>query len=257
MTGRKAKITTKVSFERSIQVYHAKIADKTSDVHVQPFVESLSSTSHSASETQYKPEKRRLLKGLSISSASITTSIKSEKHPPSMADDQSVDFSQISETDYNPQKRSSFTPSMISKGLDDDNASALLGTDHSSEKEVETKEKYEGPDAFIRLPTRPWNWEEDAFRLEQLDGEKELSNHEMELIQARAIAPMDCEAVYSALARIHAKLNQSSQNPKKVTSSVQPKAKFLLEEAHEAIDRPEEEINQYLASSSFMRANSS
>jgi hypothetical protein len=61
------------------------------------------------------------------------------------------------------------------------------------------------------IPQRPWNWEADALELEALDDEKIAADAEIDEIQARALAPMDCNAVYNALARIHTKLAQDGE----------------------------------------------
>jgi hypothetical protein len=62
-------------------------------------------------------------------------------------------------------------------------------------------------DHHLPIAQRPWNWEADALELEALDDEKIAEDAEIEEIQARALAPMDCNAVYNALARIHSKLS--------------------------------------------------
>jgi hypothetical protein len=59
---------------------------------------------------------------------------------------------------------------------------------------------------------REWNWEADALALESLDDEKRWWDGEMEEIEARALAPMDCNAVYHTLARIHSNSTHSNRH---------------------------------------------
>lgn len=79
-----------------------------------------------------------------------------------------------------------------------DNSSATIREDSTSVADDNN--------SYISIPHRPWNWEADALELEKLDIEKDKYDNELDEIEARALAPMDCNAVYNTLSRIHSKL---------------------------------------------------
>jgi hypothetical protein len=226
----KHKVTTRLSFERHIDSYVSQVADRTNEnTSVQPFVlppsSSSSSTlppaspSHAASGSgsdhphSSSSSTKQFFRSFSRSISTASTSASGPPSTPSTLPRSEIEKSYhaaippLSMLSATPSRGSYSNSETSSLDRSDVTGGGGGGGDLLTQEEVTLPDDSHHSD-FVTLPERPWNWEADALELERLDIEKNISDREMEEIEARALAPMDCNAVYLTLSRIHS--NRSS-----------------------------------------------